>query len=124
MRIEPIGSYSYQPYIYNTNKVDSASLGKVQPIEKDVLASKTDFSGLTDKQENINPLRRGETPNFGQILDMQMQKGRMNAARVVKPAGETAAPEAGQAATNTRAIKAYQSQMQRAADAYAVNMIA
>lgn len=124
MRIEPIGSYPYQPYIYNTNKLDRSSLNKVQPIEKDVLASKTDFSGLTDEQENINPLRRGETPNFGQILDMQMQMSQRNAARVMKPAGEAVRQETPQSVTNMRASRTYQSQMQRAADAYAVNMIA
>ncbi len=48
------------PYVYNTNRVDRASLNKIEPIEDDVLASKTDFSNLVD-DENVNPLAMGQT---------------------------------------------------------------
>ena len=68
------------PYIYNTNRVDRTSLNKIQPIEDDLLESKTDFSGLT--QENVNPLAPGETKDYAGMVDMQMQMGLQNAARL------------------------------------------
>lgn len=68
------------PYVYNTNTVNRASMDKIKPIEDDVLASKTDFSDLT--QENTNPLAIGETKDFAGILEMQLQMGAQNAARL------------------------------------------
>lgn len=90
MRIEAIGFQIYQPYIYKTNAVSGNSLSRVKPIGDDLLASKTDFSGMTEEEETLNPLRRGETANFADVLAMQMQMGRMNADRIMKPAEETA----------------------------------
>ena len=69
------------PYIYNTNRVDRASMNKIKPIEDDLLESKTDFSDLA-KEENINPLGAGQTKDFATVLDMQMQSGFQNAARL------------------------------------------
>ena len=69
------------PYIYNTNRVDRASMNKIKPIEDDLLEAKTDFSGLTE-QENTNPLAIGQTKDFAGILEMQMQTGAQNAARL------------------------------------------
>ena len=69
------------PYVYNTNRVDRASMNRIQPIEDDLLESKTDFSGLSE-EENINPLAMGQTKDFAGVLEMQMQMGRMNAARL------------------------------------------
>lgn len=83
MRVGAIGGYAYTPYIYNTNTVSSASLGKVQGIGNDLLNSKTDFSALTE-QENINPLKKGESLDFAGIIGMQFQMSRMNEARVMK----------------------------------------
>lgn len=90
MRIGAVSFQTYQPYIYNTNTVSGNSLSKVNPISDDLLSSKTDFSGMTDEeQQNLNPLRRGETVNFADVLAMQMQMGRMNADKIMKPAEES-----------------------------------
>ncbi len=80
MQVGAIGMVMPTPYIYNTNRVDRTSMNKIEPIEDDLLESRTDFSGLT--QENINPLAQGETKDFATVLDMQMQTGFMNAARL------------------------------------------
>ncbi|MCM1058271.1 MAG: hypothetical protein NC517_11785 [Firmicutes bacterium] len=89
MRIGAVGFQMYQPYIYNTNTVSGKSLSKVNPIGDDLLSSGTDFSGMTDEeQQNLNPLRRGETVNFADVIAMQMQMGRMNADKIMKPAAE------------------------------------
>lgn len=81
MQVGAVSMAMPMPYVYNTNSVDRASLNKIKPIEDDLLEAKTDFSGLT-KEENINPLAMGETKDFAGVLDMQMQMGRMNAARL------------------------------------------
>ena len=81
MQVGAVSMAMPMPYIYNTNTVNRASMNKVDKIEDDVLESKTDFSGLA-KEENINPLAQGETKDFAGILNMQMQEGAMNAARL------------------------------------------
>ncbi|MCR5406437.1 MAG: hypothetical protein K6E88_06600 [Lachnospiraceae bacterium] len=79
-----IGAVGASPYIYNTNAVSSASLGKIKGIGNDLTASKSDFSGLSESVgANENPLKMGETKNFVDIVGMQMQMGRMNASRVM-----------------------------------------
>ena len=79
-----IGAVGASPYIYNTNAVSSASLGKIKGIGNDLTASKSDFSGLSESVgANENPLTMGETKNFVDIVGMQMQMGRMNASRVM-----------------------------------------
>lgn len=83
MQIGAIGGASYTPYIYNTNTVNKASLNKVSAIGEDLLASKTDFSALTNG-ETTNPIKRGQSLDFAGIIDMQMQMSRMNASRVMK----------------------------------------
>ena len=80
MQVGAVSMAMPMPYIYNTNRVDRTSMNKINPIEDDLLESKTDFSGLT--QENINPLATGETKDFASVLDMQMQTGFQNAARI------------------------------------------
>lgn len=137
MRIEPIGSYPYHPYIYNTNRLGRNSLSRVKPIEKDLLSSKTDSTGLVeDKPElpkqNENPLRPGETLNFADMLEKQMNEGRRNAARVMRPAEAAAPAEAalrGEKSQNDVArmqsgqadVISYQ--MRRALAAYSANMM-
>lgn len=162
MRVGAIGSaggigavnfQTYRPYIYNTNTVSGSSLSKVNPIGDDLLASKTDFSGMAEEEQNINPLRRGETANFADVIAMQMQMSRMNADRIMKPA-EHIMPAAGepdngqpideagvravkmmdaagaaQPAVDEEAVQPLQTgatryQMQQAAFAYQMNMIA
>ena len=79
-----IGAVGASPYIYNTNAVSSASLGKIKGIGNDLTTSKSDFSGLSESVgANENPLKMGETKNFVDIVGMQMQMGRMNASRVM-----------------------------------------
>lgn len=87
MRVGAVSFQTYQPYIYNTNTVSGNSLSRVKPIGDDLLSSGTDFSGMTDEeQKNLNPLRRGQTVNFADVIAMQMQMGRMNADKIMKPA--------------------------------------
>ena len=97
MQIGAIGATPYTPYIYNTNTVNRASMNKISAINDDALASKTDFSNLTTG-ETTNPLKRGESLDFAGILSMQMQMGRMNAARVMKEPIKATDEEATQAA--------------------------
>ena len=84
-----IGAISFQPYVYNVNAISPASMNRLSRISDDVLDKKTDYSGLT-KAENENPLKPGQTMDFKGILEMQMQRGRSAAARMIKPAQETA----------------------------------
>lgn len=81
MQVGAVSMAMPMPYVYNTNTVNRASMNKINPIEDDLLEAKTDFSGMT-QEENINPLRIGETKDFATILDMQMQMGAQNAARL------------------------------------------
>lgn len=83
-----IGAVGFSPYIYNVNSISSGSLSKIAGIGEDLLAGKTDFSDMSEGM-NENPLKRGETSNFIDVLDMQMQIGKMNASRVMKPVEET-----------------------------------
>ena len=78
-----IGAVGASPYVYNTNAVSSASLNKIRGIGSDTSASRSDFSGLTETAVYENPLRMGETKNFVDVMEMQVQMGRMNAARVM-----------------------------------------
>lgn len=84
-----IGAVSMRPYIYNTNAVGRNSMNKISAISDDVTSSRLDASALVSeeakKQENTNPLKRGQSLDFAGIIQMQMQMGRMNAARVMQP---------------------------------------
>lgn len=78
-----IGAVGYSPYVYRVNSVSARSLNRISPIGDDLLASKTDFSGLAkDEVQNVNSLKPGETSNFADVLAMQMQMGRLNAQRI------------------------------------------
>lgn len=83
-----IGAIGYQPYIYNTNQISPASMNRVKPVDDDVTKSSTDYSALTDMSMNVNPLRKGESANFVDILESQMAMSRANQARVMMPSGE------------------------------------
>ena len=84
-----IGAYSYQPYVFNTNTVSSASMNKLSKISDDVLDKKIDYSELADESKNVNPLKKGQTLDFQSMLDMQMRRGQNNAERIMKPAQDT-----------------------------------
>ncbi len=90
MRIGAMSAYGVQPYVYNANTVSGASMNRLSRISDDVLDKKIDYSELAE-DENVNPLKKGQTLDFFSMLAMQLQKGQNNAARVMKPAAE---PEA------------------------------
>lgn len=81
-----IGAIAYQPYVYNTNTISSASLNRIGAIPNDATAGRTDFEDLTKEQENVNPLRKGESGNFMDILSSQMAMSRTKSAMLLKPA--------------------------------------
>jgi hypothetical protein len=82
-----VGAIGYQPYIFNTNTIDRASMSRVQAVPDDLTSKKTDYSGLVDReQENTNPLKRGESANFADIIQSQMLMSQHNASRIMKPA--------------------------------------
>lgn len=90
MGIGAVGGYNavmFNPYVYNTNQLNRASLGKVDSIPDDTLAAKTDFSSLSNV-ENVNPLRPGETKNFADILASQFAMAQSRAAVVMKTGEE------------------------------------
>ena len=93
MTIGALGAYGFQPYVYNTNTVSAASMNKLSKISDDVLDKKIDYSELTDESKNINPLKKGQTLDFQSMLEMQMQRGQNNAARIMRPAQNTQAEE-------------------------------
>ena len=82
-RVMRVGAVGYRPFVYNTNSVSSASLNKIKAIGNNLTESNSDFSGLTESNENINPLKVGETKNYSEMVDAQMNMGRMNAARIM-----------------------------------------
>ena len=133
MRIGALNAMDFRPYIYNTNRLSGNSLSKVAPIGDDLLSSKTDFSALTDEGVNVNPLRRGQTANFTDVLHKQMQTGRLNASRIMKSvenssmAAETADESRSASQMQRDSSMQYDRNlflMQRAAESYSVNMIA
>lgn len=81
MRISGIGA---QPMIFNTNTVTSQSLDKIQGISDDVTSQKIDYSALNE-EDNTNPLRKGTSANFMDILASQLAMSAQNASRVMKP---------------------------------------
>lgn len=81
-----IGAIAYQPYVYNTNTVSAASLNRIGAIPNDATAGRTDFEELTKKQENVNPLGRGQSANFMDILSSQMAMSQTKKAMLLKPA--------------------------------------
>lgn len=79
-----IGIAGFQPYmIYNTNQLDRGSMNKIGAVPADVTTRKTDYSQLA--RTNSNPLGRGESANFIDILQSQMQMSQNNANRIMKP---------------------------------------
>ena len=106
MTIGALGAYGLQPYVYNTNTVSSASMNKLSKISDDVLDKKIDYNELTDESKNINPLKKGQTLDFQSMLEMQMQRGQNNAARIMRPAAGTQADaEETAQASNTNVMR-------------------
>ncbi len=130
--IGSVSSLSAMPYIYNTNKVSSASLNKVSAIQGDAQSGKTDFSGLTSG-ETTNPLKRGETSNFVDVLAMQFSIAKSNASRTMKSSSDYAGTEQDNV-TSDPAVSVTNGQdtqdtdnlykMNKAVSAYSLNMTA
>lgn len=112
-----IGALSFRPYIYNTNYVSAESLDKISGIGDDLTTSGTDYSSLVDDSLNENPLQRGETANFADVLQMQFQMGQMNASRLIKPAEEIDAARQDPQLQKEQQTSMYM--MQKAVEAYA-----
>lgn len=87
MGIGAIGGMMMTPYVYNTNSISASSMNRVSAIGDDVTKASTDYSSLTtgDTTENMNPLKKGESSNFVDILESQMAMSRQNAARLMQP---------------------------------------
>lgn len=122
-----IGAISFQPYVYNVNAISPASMNRVSRISDNVLDKKTDYSGLVEA-ENENSLKLGQTLDFRGMLEMQMQRGRSNAARMMKPA-QNAQEETGTEQTapldgNSAGSDISNFRMQQAINAYEMFMTA
>lgn len=82
MRIGGLSSV-YPTYVYNPGTVSSRSMNKLSRISDDVLDKKVDYSGVEAKEENQNPLKKGQTIDFEGMLAKQMQQGRNRAAKIM-----------------------------------------
>lgn len=80
-----VGSLAYDPYIYNTRQVSSASLNKIGRISDDATEGGVDFSAVqkAEEQVNINPLRKGETANFADVLMSQMNLSQIHQSQLL-----------------------------------------
>lgn len=99
MRIGGIGNI-YPNFVYNTNTVSANSLNKLSKISDNVLDKKVDYE--TNTEENQNPLRKGETKDFQNILAKQMQEGQNRAAAIL-PFGLAPSEETASQSTETGA---------------------
>lgn len=71
--IGAIGTMNYNPYIYNTNAVSANSLNPIKRIPDDATVGGADYSHLVkEEEENINPLKKGQTSNFADVIMSQM----------------------------------------------------
>ena len=113
-----IGAIASSPYVYNTNSVSSASLKSISGIGSDVTSEKIDYSGLTSG-ETINPLSKGESSNFMDVLAMQMNMGKINASRVMQST-EDASKTLGMSADIQQAGDVTAYQMNQAMQAYSM----
>ncbi len=83
--IGAVGSAAYDPYIYNARQVSSASLNAVDRISDDATDGGVDFSPINKPEEqiNINPLKKGETANFSDVLMSQMAMSRIHQSQLL-----------------------------------------
>lgn len=79
MGVGAIGGLTYQPYIYNTNTVSRNSLNPISAVDNDVTRSHIGQAAESEVA-TINPLQRGETANFADVLSMQMSMGMQKAS--------------------------------------------
>lgn len=92
-----MSAVSFRPYVYNANTVNASSMNKLSRISDDVLDKKIDYSELTDESLNENPLKKGQTLNFQDMLAMQMSRGQNAAARIMRPMEKAAEAMSGTA---------------------------
>ena len=85
-----MSAVQFRPYVYNANAVSAASMNRLSRISDDVLDKKIDYTELTDERLNENPLKKGQTLNFQDMLDMQMRRGQNIASRIIRPMEEEA----------------------------------
>ena len=80
-----VGSLAYDPYIYNTRQVSSTSLNRIGRISDDATDGGVDFSAVekVEEQVNINPLKRGETANFADVLMSQMNLSQIRQSQLL-----------------------------------------
>ena len=82
--IQGIGPMMRRPQIKNNNELSVDSLNKISAVSDDLKNSKVDFSGLLDEAvKNVNPLKRGESVNFADILASQMAMSEANKTRLM-----------------------------------------
>lgn len=99
-----MSAVSFRPYVYNANTVNASSMNKLSRISDDVLDKKIDYNELTDESLNENPLKKGQTLNFQDMLAMQMSRGQSAAARIMRPMEKSAEDRPG--TTGETAVKA------------------
>lgn len=108
--IGAIGTINYNPYIYNTNQVDSSSLNAIKAIPDDATLGGADYSrAVEDKPENINPLSKGESVDFAGILmsQMSMSAVRQSQLLVSNPQDSFEASDQNNAYRMNKALQAY-----------------
>lgn len=81
-----VSAISYQPYVYNTNSVSSASMNKISGLSDDALTGKVSYDG--NKGVNENPLAKGQSAHFADIMIQQMSLSQANATRVMQTSTE------------------------------------
>ncbi len=86
MQIGSIGSVMSMPYVYNTNSVNRASMNPISAIPEDGTKGRVDYKGLVseDGLESMNPLKRGESRNFADIISSQMALSNQHKAALMK----------------------------------------
>lgn len=83
MGVGAIGAVgTYQPYVYNTNTLSRSSLNPIGKIDNNVSKSHFDNQISPYAGETLNPLEKGETANYADVLNSQMQMGMNHAARL------------------------------------------
>lgn len=121
MAIAPIGAYSAQPYVYNVNSLSRSSMNKISGIPEDAVMSQK-LNVEVSEEENQNPLKRGETKNFADIMMQQMSQGIQNATRAFVSAPEQEAKQQAEESAQTMKSEPTLFRMQNAAAAYMANM--
>jgi len=120
-----ISGVGFAPYLYNANNISVNSMNRIAPISDDVSRSKVDYSGLISGDSEVqNPLRRGESSNFADILASQMALGASQRDKLSVPVMQPV--DMAQTIDNSinaeNAINTTDYRMQRAIDAYSQTM--